>query len=123
MQRKRNVMEKKRNDFSELSDLCFANGWDLQEKIEWDDELVKDIIAYFIKSGFNLREMYYALSYLTQCFMNYTSWHVNSDRYYEFCEEHREEMTDIIDSALEGIQVEAEIFYSKISRGKKNDWK
>ena len=86
------TMEKKQKDFSELDDLCFANGWDLQEMIERNDELLKEILAYFIKSGFNLPMMRYALTYLTQCFMNHTSWFIHPDDYYEFCEEHGKEV-------------------------------
>ncbi len=85
--------------------------------------MAKDILAYFIKSEFTLPEMRYTLSYLTQCFMNYTSWHVNPDDYYEFCDEHGEELTDIVHSALGHIQEEAEDFQGKISGGNKYVWK
>ena len=116
-------MEKKQKDFSELDDLCFANGWDLQEMIEWNDELLKEILAYFIKSGFNLPMMRYALTYLTQCFMNHASWFIHPDDYYEFSEEHGKELSEIAYSTLERIQEEAEEFYGRISGGSKSDWK
>ena len=107
-------------DFSTLDDLCFANGWSLQEILESDKQLPSTIIEYFKKTNPGLPQMCYAMAYIAKALVTkVTPWYMYFEDYEKYCDQYRTELTEIVNGVLERIQKDAEEFYGVISGGKK----